>query len=199
MRQATDEVATLRPALKEWAVICRALALGRQAILLRKGGVAEPGGGFELAHRRFWLYPTYVHQQRGGIRPEAEPLLEEVEADRPPQGRVRLSHFADVRGVYDVRDLPSLLVLAPWHVWSEETVRSRFAYRRPGLYVVAVQVWRVPHPYEVPERPEYAGCRSWLDLAEDLPTAGAQPVLGDDALRELLRRLDTILNPTALA
>ena len=63
--------AMLKYAFKEWADICRALALGRQAIILRKGGIAERGGSFQAEHTRFWLYPTYVHQQRSGIRPEA--------------------------------------------------------------------------------------------------------------------------------
>ena len=30
----------LKHAFKEWAVICQALATGRQALVLRKGGVA---------------------------------------------------------------------------------------------------------------------------------------------------------------
>jgi len=48
----------LRHALKEWAVTCRALAEGRQAILLRKGGIGEAGGAFQVEHTRFWLLPT---------------------------------------------------------------------------------------------------------------------------------------------
>ncbi|NBS89997.1 DUF1802 family protein, partial [bacterium] len=31
-------------ACKEWASVCAALASGRQSILLRKGGIAEPTG-----------------------------------------------------------------------------------------------------------------------------------------------------------
>ena len=49
----------LRQAFKEWAVICRALAEGRQALILRKGGIAEPGPTFQPEHSHFWLYPTY--------------------------------------------------------------------------------------------------------------------------------------------
>ena len=37
-------------AFKEWAVICEALALGRQALILRKGGIAETGGAFRPEH-----------------------------------------------------------------------------------------------------------------------------------------------------
>src|SRR5438270_7845139 len=107
----------LQDAFKEWAVICRALAEGRQALILRKGGVAETSGDFRLEHTRFWLFPTYTHQQRGGIKPNAVPLLEQVEAERPPAGVVRLSHFAEVSGVYHVHDLTSALILDHLHVW----------------------------------------------------------------------------------
>ncbi|HZT81929.1 MAG TPA: DUF1802 family protein, partial [Gemmataceae bacterium] len=115
----------LQIAFKEWAVICRALAEGRQAIILRKGGVAEVGGTFEPEHRRFWLYPTYAHQHRQGIAPEAVPLLEQAEADRPPAGIVRLSHFVEVPGVYLVRSPAAALSLAGLHLWSADTVSQR--------------------------------------------------------------------------
>jgi len=54
---------TLKIALKEWAVVCRALERGRQILLLRKGGIYEAAGEFELEHRRFLLFPTYLHQK----------------------------------------------------------------------------------------------------------------------------------------
>ena len=187
----------LRHALKEWAVICRALAGGRQALLLRKGGVAEAGGEFEVEHTRFWLYPTYAHQQRRGVLPEALPLLTQAEADRPPEGVLRLEHFAEVAGLYHVHDPVGVLKLADLHVWSEETALARFAYRRPGLFVLPIRVYRAPQPAEIPERPEYAGCRSWVELDRELPTEGATPVLSDEAFRDLLRTLDDHLNPTA--
>src|SRR5260370_41698574 len=115
-----SERAMLKHAFKEWAVICRALAEGRQALILRKGGIAEPSDEFRPEHTRFWLFPTYTHQQRQGIRPEALPLLEEAEAERPPAGVIRLSHFAEVAGVYHVLDVVGALKLTGLHLWSEE-------------------------------------------------------------------------------
>jgi hypothetical protein len=189
----------LKHAFKEWAVICRALALGRQAIILRKGGIAETGGEFQVEHSRFWLYPTYVHQQRDGIQPEAVPLLEQAETERPAPGMIRLTHFAEVPGVYHVHDLFPALLLAPLHIWSEETVRKRFEYRQPGLYVLPVRVYRAERSFELIEPPAYAGCRSWVELEQELPTTGAVPVLDDDAFRDVQIKLDRLLNPTALA
>ncbi|MBV9126200.1 MAG: DUF1802 family protein [Planctomycetes bacterium] len=189
----------LKHAFKEWAVICRALAEGRQALILRKGGLEEIREGFQLEQTRFWFFPTYTHQQRTGIKPEALPLLEQVEKDRPPEGVVRLSHFAEVGGVYVVHQLPQALMLAGLHLWSEETVRARFAYRRPGLHVLPVRVYRAAETVELVNTREYEGCRTWVELERALPTEGAQPVLNDESFREVLRTLDAVLNPTALA
>jgi hypothetical protein len=188
----------LKYALKEWAVICKALAEGRQALLLRKGGIAEGSGEFQLEHRRFWLFPTYTHQQRTGVQPVALPLLEQVEAERPPAGVLRLSHFAEVTGVYVIKDAWLPHMLAHLHLWSEETVRQRFAYRRPGLNVLTVRVFRAAEVFELPDRPEYQGCHSWVELEKELPEVGT-PVLTDEAMHEVSESLDLLLHPTALA
>ncbi|HWG46804.1 MAG TPA: DUF1802 family protein [Gemmataceae bacterium] len=188
---------TLRHAFKEWAVICRALAEGRQAFILRKGGIAENGGEFRVEHTRFWLYPTSVHQQKDGITPETVPLLEQIEREQPPQGIVRLSHFVEVTGLYHIHDLMSALRLAGLHGWSQETVQARFAYRQPGLYVLPVRVYRAPRTFELSETADYAGCRSWVELDRELPTEGATPVLDEEAFDDVLRTLDRLLQPTA--
>jgi hypothetical protein len=180
---------TLRHALKEWAVICRALALGRQAVILRKGGIAEAGGAFRVEHDRFWLYPTFVHQQADGIIPEARPLLDQALAEKPPAGTLRLTHFAEVAGVWQASDPAEVEQLAGLHCWSAQTVRARFAYRRPGLFVLAVRVRRVPGPLPLPEAPAYAGCKSWVELDQDAPTDGAVPVLDDESFAGVVARL----------
>jgi hypothetical protein len=192
-------MSAIRYALKEWAVICRALAEGRQALILRKGGVAEEGGEFRLEHTRFWLYPTFVHQQEGGIQTEARPLLEAAEANRPAAGHVRLSHFAEVDGVYHVHDIGSVLRLHTLHLWSMETAANRFAYRAPGLYVLPVRVFRAGRSHDLPETPAFAGCKSWVDLGHDLATGTAEPVLSNEDFGGLRRRLDELLEPSALA
>jgi hypothetical protein len=189
----------LKHAFKEWAVICNALARGSQALILRKGGIAEPGGEFEVEQPRFWLFPTYVHQQRGGVKPEAGPLLAEAETERPPDGTVRLAHFAEAAGVYHVHELAPVLLLEHLHLWSEETVCKRFAYRRPGLYVLPVRVYQAARAHDLPNTPSYEGCRTWVELERGLPTDGAKPVLGDDAFQDLLHLLDRLLRPTAFA
>jgi hypothetical protein len=189
----------LQHALKEWAVICRALAEGRQALILRKGGIEEAADGFQLQHTRFWLYPTYVHQQERGIKADAAPLLEQAKADQPPAGILRLSHLAEATGVYVLHDIVGALLLSQFHILSDAVVQERFIYRRPGLYAIVLRVYRVPQPFEVAEEPSYAGCRSWVELDRELSAEGATPVLADAAFHELQKRIDRLLKPTAFA
>jgi hypothetical protein len=189
----------MRHAFKEWAVICRALAEGKQSLVLRKGGIAETAGDFQVEHTRFWLFPTYVHQQKEGIRPEALPLFEQAEAERPMPGHVRISHFAEITGIYHVHDLLPAMLLAHLHLWSDDTVKKRFDYRSPGIYVLPVRVYRAAEFYDLPDTVEYQGCRSWVELDRDLSTEGAVPVLPESAIRDLHQQLDLLLKPSALA
>ncbi len=62
-------------AFKEWAVTVRALAEGEQLITLRKGGIREENKHFEIEHDRFFLYPTFDHQQGNLVRESHRPEL----------------------------------------------------------------------------------------------------------------------------
>jgi hypothetical protein len=192
-------MSALRHALKEWAVICRALADARQALVLRKGGIAEADDSFRVEHTRFWLFPTYAHQQADALTPEGHALLSQVEADRPPPGVVRLTHWAEVGGVFQLHNLAAALKLEGLHLLTMETVRSRFAYRTPGLFALPVRVWKAPHSVDLPETPYYAGCKSWVELERGLPTKGSVPVLTDADFRDRMVALERLLQPTALA
>lgn len=183
-----------RVAFKEWAAICRALADGRQAVILRKGGIAETAGVFRPEHERFLLYPTHFHEQhRTGIKSDIVALLDDAEADRPPSGVLRFSHLADVTAVRKVTELGRILALDGLHGWTADTVRQRFHYRTPGLFVLTVRVSALPAPVEVPERPDYAGCKTWVELVGDVPTVGATPVLSDSAFTAYSANVDAAL------
>jgi len=189
----------LKHALKEWAVVCEALARGQQCLLLRKGGIAETTGTFQVEQPRFWLFPTHLHQQNAGIQDHARPLLSQVAANRPPAGKWRLQYWAEVGATYRVHEERSALALAHLHLWSDETVRSRFHYREPGLNVMVVRVYRAPMPCEINDSPEYAGCRSWVELRQAMPTEASAPVLDDASYDVVSKQIDLLLRPPALA
>ena len=105
-------------ALKEWAIVCRALADGRQTLLVRKGGIEEIRGGFQLTHRDFWLFPTYVHQKATDLIPAVHGEFEELQRGRPPADTVPLQLYATVKDAVRVTDLDGLRPLAPHHILS---------------------------------------------------------------------------------
>lgn len=151
-------------AFKEWAVICRALADGRQDVILRKGGIVEPAGGFRPEHDRFLLLPTFLHQSPENIVAEAHDLLDGIDTDRPPAGTIVLRHAATVCGVSRILRLDDLAVYRGRHVWSDAVVAERFHRWRDELHVLEVTIEPLAEPLVLPWRDAYGGCRSWVEL-----------------------------------
>ena len=181
-------------AFKEWAVICRNLAEGHQVLILRKGGIAESGGEFRPTHSRFLLEPTYFHEQhRTGIKPELLPILEAAERARPPAGILRLTHFAEVTALHHLTQLDQALALDPFHGWTAETVRQRFHYRTPGLFALIVRVFALPHAVDLIDRPEYAGCKTWVELDTSVSTEQATPVLTDEEFARTQQAIKSVI------
>lgn len=180
-------VMTGQVALKEWAVVVEAMARGRQCLLLRKGGVADPDETFELQHREFFLFPTFEHQKREQIRAEFQPWFDEVVAHPPAAGQVRLPLYAGVAGHWRVGSADVLRGLAATHIWTPEFLAMRLTYK-PEIptWALLVRVYRLPTPPVIPNAPAYAGCKSWVPLEAPVPIEGAAPVTDNVAFRRLL-------------
>jgi hypothetical protein len=180
-------------AFKEWAGVCDALARGRQSIILRKGGIREePGpGAFVPEHDEFWLYPTAVHQARQGLR---DPGAARSPRSLPSGSDVPIDLLARIDLIGRVRDEDLLPALEEFHVLTPETVRGRFHYRTPGLWVLATRIWRRQPPFEIRSTPEHAGCKTWVMLDEPLPTSDLTPALDDAEWSSRLARLRAILD-----
>jgi len=154
-------------ALKEWAVVIEALAQGKQNFLLRKGGIAEGKRGFELKHGRFLFFPTWEHQQQDWLRPEYQDLFQSLKPADPNQLTIR--HGAQDE---DVRPAPadiSQLLQSKEHIWAEPYLRMRYEYRPDlPLYLVFVSSFTLPEPVTIPNDHRYKGCRSWVDLHQEI-------------------------------
>lgn len=176
-------------AFKEWAGVCDALAAGEQALILRKGGIAEDRGEFVPDHRWFWLYPTYLH--------EAEQGLKKAQASSQTgtvhPSTVTITAFASVETVGFLAHESTLDALDEFHVWKHETVVKRFHYRKPGLWVLGVRIYRRPEPAEIAVTPEQLGCKTWVPLESSLSTQGIVPVLGNQEFSERMSRIQSIL------
>lgn len=174
-------------------MICTELAAGRQMILLRKGGIREPAGGFAVDHHEFFLFPTYVHQNEDELVAAAQAALPAVARLAPPAGELRLDLYATVETAIEVTSLEPLRRLEGEHalVWS--AVERRFHYRRPGLHVIVLSVHRLARPLVVPHVFRYDGCRSWVALEEELPVSDAHPVLERQAFERRLQAIGEAL------
>jgi len=152
---------TLPPALKEWDVQCQALVAGGVAVVVRKGGIMETHAGFEVEHRRFLLYPTFLHQNPVEVRGEFQALLR----PDPAPGVLTLPALAEVVEVYRVESLERAVQLEPFQVLTAEAIERRFAYRnRPWVHAVLVRVSPLVPPLVLEETPEMLGCVSWVPL-----------------------------------
>jgi hypothetical protein len=168
---------SLQIALKEWATVCHALETGRQMILLRKGGIYESAGEFELEHRQFLLFPTYLHQNLSMLKPEAHAGFEPRAAE-PAQ--VRLSAAAEVTDIVQLRSRAQMDALDDEHVWTRPLIDMRFNYKPDNpLYLLLVRVYRLAQPVVVENTLAYAGCKSWVPLDDRVALGDIAPAMDE--------------------
>jgi hypothetical protein len=179
-------------ALKEWHTVCRALASGRQMILLRKGGISEDGDGeFHIEHNTFLMFPTFVHQNLTMLKPGAQQDF--VAASSEPE-TIRLETFARVTDIFELRDRFSIEQLDTEHIWTKPLIDMRFSYKpdRP-LYLVIVRAYCLPEPADIVNTPEYAGCKSWVNLTESIDIESAQPAITDGEFEQRRGKIRAVL------
>ncbi|MCS7277072.1 MAG: DUF1802 family protein [Dehalococcoidia bacterium] len=166
-------------ALKEWAVTVKALAEGRQLLVMRKGGIREKR--FDVDFESFYLYPTYEHQAPELLKPEFLPNLEETLRAAPPPETLLVPCWAQVTDLYELREEEHVLALSPYHIWADEYLLKRLHWRpKQPLTVMLLRVYRLERPVALPLLPEYVGCFSWVDLpAAALDGLPRHPVLDD--------------------
>lgn len=174
-----------RYALKEWAVIVQALLAGKQVLILRKGGILEKRGEFEVEHREFFLFPTLYHEKENELVPSYRAELASAERSYPVGPELRLPGYAVVEDHRWVDDLDKLHALDGLHPLTPSAVQYRFNYgKQRGLHVLILRAYQFADPHVLPMDSRYDGCVSWVDLGGDLPTSGACPVLADPAFAE---------------
>ncbi|MEH2346230.1 MAG: DUF1802 family protein, partial [Nostoc sp.] len=97
------ELTTTFHALKEWAVAINALESGKTIMLLRKGGIHERNGHFQVAHKQILLYPTYEHQQAFMLKAEYANNVYPVTSGWHPE-TVRIGSWAEITDILPVSD-----------------------------------------------------------------------------------------------
>jgi hypothetical protein len=152
-------------ALKEWAIVCKALEEGRQIILLRKGGILEYRQGFEVKHERFFLFPTYEHQSKDHLQPVYADKLDDVLKNQPAAGTNKMTSYTEVVDTKEITDRVVLKMLEKYHVWNESYVNARMDYNpKKPMSVILLRVFKLEKPLYLDTEPEWAGCKSWIPV-----------------------------------
>jgi hypothetical protein len=182
----TAKLTATTPALKEWSAAVHALLDGRQRVLLRKGGIGEKR--FELAAREFLLFPTVAHSHAERVRSEHQDLLAPAAADSTDDELV-IRAVAKVVATVPVNRPDGLSAIEDLHIWTADSVRADRLDFRPKhkLAVLVVSVVPLAEPVCIIRTPEYAGCKSWVELP--VRPSLAAPVHDEAALAAVAARV----------
>ena len=188
--------ARLANALKEWTVIVKALGEGMQTFLLRKGGILDtPLGEFRLKHGEFLLYPTLEHQRKEDLKPEYWETLDVAVPSKPPGETVNMEYWAEAVDIAEVHTPVEAERLYPYHAWSREYVENRMNWRsEKPLKALFIRTYRLENPLQLEVKKEYAGCKSWVPLLEEIPGLRAVPVLSDEEFHGLVKEIKQLLH-----
>lgn len=172
-----DSQIPLRHTLKEWAVAVEALERGETALVVRKGGIREKA--FAVPSTRFLLLPGYEHQRPDLVKPGFRSLLEDL-PERSDTGPLHFTSFAEVVGAYEISEKEELDALDEHHMWTPEYAESRFKWRpKKPLTALVLRTYLLPEEVVLDFREEYGGCKSWIELSEEVSTEGSRPALSD--------------------
>jgi hypothetical protein len=182
-------------ALKEWAVVCKALEEGRQIVLLRKGGILEYKQGFEVKHEKFLLFPTFEHQSKDHLQSDYAAKLDDVLKEQATAGSNVMTSYAEVVDIKEITNRAALKSLEKYHIWNESYVNARMDYNpQKPMSVMLLRVFKLDKPISVDTKAEWAGCKSWIPV--DMHAAGT-PVLDNLRFNKIASEVKGVLSIAA--
>ena len=151
-------------ALKEWATVVKALEQGTQTVILRKGGILETASGFNIESKKFFLFPTWEHQETRHVKPEFHNFLNDVLNKKPDEGFNKITSYAEILFEKDVESNDVIKDLSSFHVWSDEYIQERRNWmpEKPikAIFLKTVKI----SEFNLLLKPEFSGCKSWIEL-----------------------------------
>ena len=171
-----------RHAFKEWAVAVDSLRDGDSLVTVRKGGIREAGREFRMEHRLFVLFPTFEHQNAAQVGFGHEERLRRVIDEAPEPGFTRVNAWAEVTDALEVTSEEAVRVIAEFSVFSPAYAIERLQWRpKEPLHVLVLRVYRLSEPVTFEIVPAYGGCKSWIDLEDEVALQPCVPALEQGA------------------
>ncbi|MBE9009222.1 DUF1802 family protein, partial [Pseudanabaenaceae cyanobacterium LEGE 13415] len=182
-------------ALKEWSIAVQALEQGETILLLRKGGIREEKGRFEVPFRQVLLYPTFEHQDPNLLKQLS--LIERVESGWHPEA-IDISSYAEITDVMQVSEPEIVRSLIPFHIWNDRFVEERLKWKpRSPLYLLLLRVFRLPQTQTIRYQEAYGGCRSWIEI-DEVSIENATPVFSEAEYQKRVRQIRDIALESAI-
>ncbi len=181
----------LTSALKEWAVAVEALEQGKTIMLLRKGGISEQGGHFQVKSNRVLLYPTYEHQQptllKSGYSDRVIPVISGWHPDT-----ITISSWAEITDILPISEENAVKALLPYHIWNEQFISDRLKWKpRQPIYILLLRTYKLA-PQTIAYISEYGGCKSWIDIEKAIALDDTQPVIENATYTQLATEIRQI-------
>ena len=171
-------------AFKEWAVVVEAIGRGDQIVIMRKGGIDEGEHGFEIKHRKFWLFPTQFHQQRDMVVADAAKGWP-ARGMKANQDQVPIQYACEVVTHIELNTIEQIARLRGQHIWKDEVLIKRMTSGdRNCLHALIVRTFSLPTPFSIPMHEAYAGCKSWIQLQSPPKVEPLKPVAEDEAFKQ---------------
>lgn len=185
---------SITDALKEWSIAIDALEQGKTIMLLRKGGISERGGRFQVAQDRVLLYPTYEHQQPFLLKPEYAKQVTPVISGWHPE-TIGIASFAQITNIFLVTDETTVNALLPFHIWNEQFISDRLKWKpRQPLYILLLRAYKLAQVQTISYEHTYGGCKSWIDLAQSIAIDDAIAVLNDATYSQMTSEIHQIID-----
>ena len=178
-------------ALKEWATVVKALEQGKQTVILRKGGILETASGFNIESKKFFLFPTWEHQETKHVKPEFHDFLNQVLDNKPNQGFNKITSYAEVLYEKDIESNDIINNLSSFHVWSDEYIQERRNWMpEKPMKAVFLRTMKISE-IDLPLQPEFSGCKSWIELNSNFHEGESS--LKDNEIYEKLQEFKEIV------
>ena len=177
-------------ALKEWAVVVKALEEGKQCILFRKGGILD--AGFSVESPEFLLFPTFEHQTKDYLKEDYKAKFDELLANRRAD-KVTITSAAKVVASKETSSKETLRKLTKYHVYNDDFIDYRMQWNQDKpMSVLFVQTYNLTSPLTIDILPEYAGCRSWIKVNANANFG--KPSLQDKEFNELKQEIERLIS-----
>ena len=150
--------------LKEWATVVKALEQGKQTVILRKGGILETASGFNIESKKFFLFPTWEHQETKHVKPEFHNFLTDVLNNKPDYGFNKITSYAEILFEKDIDSIDTINKLSSFHVWSDSYIEERRNWKpEKPIKAVFLKTMKIPE-INLPLEPKFEGCKSWIEI-----------------------------------